>query len=178
MGRELSKAAHGVVDIYGELSKERLSHLVNITSRCYARALKLRLDAHDLPLGYWAILRTLWNEDGLTQRVLSERASLTPPTAHTVLKAMEAIGYVRREQREGNRKNLHVYLTPTGRRLMKALIPPALEVNDVAVAGISSADLKILQRTLHRMIENLCRDRGLAGAATGRSKTRKGARPA
>jgi len=57
-------------------------------------------------------------------------------------------------------------------------MPPALEVNDVAVAGISSADLKILQRTLYRMIENLCRDQGLAGAATGRPKTRKGARPA
>jgi len=143
---------------YGELSQERLSHLVNIASRCYARSLRLRLAEHGIPLGYWGILRTLWNEDGLIQSTLSERADLMPPTAHVVLKDMEEIGYVRREHKAGNRKNMHVYLTERGRKMMGGLMPTALEVNDVATEGLSAGDLKIMQRSLQRIIENLSFD--------------------
>ena len=137
---------------------DRLAHLVRDAGRAYARALQVRLSAHDVPFGHWTFLRILWDGDGLTQRELSERAGLQEPTTYAALKTMEKLGYVVREQRPDSRKKVYVLLTPKGRALKEHLVPLAEEVNDVAMAGVSAEDIATTRRTLLLMIENLARD--------------------
>jgi hypothetical protein len=76
---------------------------------------------------------------------------------------MEALGYIRRERRPDNRKNIHVFLTARGKALRPKLVPLAEEVNDVAVRGVSAAEVAVTRRTLLVMIENLARDELQAG---------------
>ena len=85
------------------------------------------------------------------------------PTTSSALGAMEKLGYVRRERRPDNRKNVHVFLTPKGKALRRKLVPLAEEVNDVAVRGASAADVAATRRTLLVMVENLARDELQAG---------------
>jgi DNA-binding MarR family transcriptional regulator len=118
----------------------------------------VRLAAHDVALGHWTFLRILWQRDGMTQRELSLEAGVMEPTTLHALRGMEARGWVRREQRAGNRKNLHVRLTPAGRRLRDVLVPLAEEVNALAVAGVPPADLAATRRALLTMVGNLARD--------------------
>jgi hypothetical protein len=80
------------------------------------------------------------------------------PTTSTALAAMAKLGYIRRARKPGNRKNMHVFLTPKGRALRRKLVPLAEEVNEVAVRGASAADVAATRRTLLVMIENLARD--------------------
>ena len=77
------------------------------------------------------------------------------PTTFTALKAMEANGLIERRQLNGNRKNIHIYLTQKGRDLKKTLIPLAEEVNDIAVEGVECEDLRVTRRTLLKIISNL-----------------------
>jgi DNA-binding MarR family transcriptional regulator len=142
---------------------DRLAHLVKDATRGLLRALQIRLSQHGVAFGHWAFLRILWEADGLTQRALSVEAGLMEPTTSSALGAMEKLGYVRRERRPDNRKNVHVFLTPKGKALRRKLVPLAEEVNDVAVRGASVADVAATRRTLLVMVENLARDEMQAG---------------
>ena len=115
---------------------DRLAHLVRDAARAFVRALQWRLAEHDVSFGHWTFLRILWEQDGLTQKQLSDEAGVMEPTTYAAVTAMEELGYVTREQRPGNRKNVHVVLTPRGRALKRKLVPLAEEVNRIGVDGV------------------------------------------
>ena len=137
---------------------DRLAHLIKDATRGLVRALQMRLAEHSVSFGHWTFLRILWETDGLTQRELSVQAGVMEPTTFAALKAMEKLGYISRRQRPDNRKNVHVFLTPKGRALKAKLVPLAEEVNEIAVRGVSAADVAATRRALLAMIENLARD--------------------
>jgi DNA-binding MarR family transcriptional regulator len=137
---------------------DRLAHLVKDATRALVRALQMRLVEHGVSFGHWTFLRILWEREGLTQRELSEQAGVMEPTTFSALKAMERLGYVERRQLPDNRKNVYVHLTAKGRALKAKLVPLAEEVNRVAVARISNADVAKARETLITLIENLARD--------------------
>lgn len=134
---------------------ERLAHLTKEAWRAFVRALQTRLAAHGVPFGHWTFLRVLWEEDGITQRALSEAAAVAEPSTATAIRAMEDLGYVSRRQVRGNRKNVYVYLTAKGRALKAKLEPLAEEVNAIAVRGARAADVAATRRTLLLIVENL-----------------------
>lgn len=137
---------------------DRIAHLVKDAMRGLMRALQMRHAEHSVSFGHWTFLRILWENDGLTQRELSERAGLQEPTTFAALKAMEKLGLVTRKQLPDSRKKVYVFLTPKGRALRPKLVPLAEEVNEVAMRGISPEDIATTRRTLLVMIENLARD--------------------
>lgn len=135
--------------------QDRLAHLIRDVARAQMRALQTRLAAHGVSFGHWTFLRILWNEDGLTQRELSELAGVMEPTTYSAVKAMEAMGLIERRQLAGNRKNMHVFLTRAGRSLQKVLVPLAQDVNRTSVRGIPDESVAIVRKSLLTMIENL-----------------------
>ena len=110
-----------------------------------------------MPFGHWTFLRILWDRDGLTQRELSDEAGVKESSTFSALRAMEALGYVRRDQRPENRKNVYVTLTPKGRALKARLVPLAIEVNHAAVRGIPASNIEAARATLLAVVENLKR---------------------
>lgn len=158
--------------------EDRLAHLVKDASRSFVRALQLRLVEHGVSPGHWQFLRILWEHDGLTQRELSEQAGVMEPTTFSALKGMELAGYVERRQMAENRKNVYVFLTTKGRALKDKLVPLAEDVNRVAVAGITPADIALVRRVLLEVIENLAREetqpRGAGTAGVARAAPRAG----
>jgi DNA-binding MarR family transcriptional regulator len=114
----------------------------------------------------------LWTRDGLTQRELSEQAGVMEPTTFTAVKAMEERGLVERRQIAGNRKNMHVFLTPAGRALEKQLVPLAVEVNRISMRGLDADTVARTRRALLTMIENLADDEtGPTGGPTVRPRS-------
>lgn len=138
--------------------QDRLAHLIRDVARAQMRALQTRLAAHGVSFGHWTFLRILWNEDGLTQRELSELAGVMEPTTYSAVKAMEAMGLIERRQLAGNRKNMHVFLTRAGRSLQKVLVPLAQDVNRTSVRGIPDESVAIVRKSLLTMIENLANE--------------------
>ncbi len=143
---------------HSAVPNDRMAHLIKDATRVFLRALQMRLSRHDVQLGHWAFLRILWEQDGMTQRELSDEAGFMEPTTVIALRSMESLGYVTREHRPDNRKNLYVFLTPKGKRLKKVLIPLAEEVNQIALAGATDADVATTRRTLLSMLDNLSQD--------------------
>jgi DNA-binding MarR family transcriptional regulator len=137
---------------------DRLAHLVKDAARAMVRALQMRLAEHSVTFGHWTFLRILWETDGLTQKELSVQAGVMEPTTFAAVKAMEALGYVQRQQTPDNKKNMHVFLTVDGRALRDKLVPLAEEVNDIGVKGLSERDISAARKVLLAVIENLADD--------------------
>jgi DNA-binding MarR family transcriptional regulator len=137
---------------------DRLAHLVRDAGRAFNKRLQARLQAHQVSFGHWTFLRILWTEDGLTQKQLSDLAGVMEPTTFSAIKAMEEMGYLERRQKPDNRKNMYVHLTAKGRALQKQLVPLAVDVNHVAVKGLSKTDLLTTRKVLLKLIENLAQD--------------------
>lgn len=137
---------------------DRLAHLVKDATRAFVRALQARLAGEGVSFGHWTFLRILWEHDGLTQKQLSDEAGVMEPTTFAAVTAMERLGYVKREQRPGNRKNVHVTLTPRGRALKRKLVPLAEEVNRIGVEGIDTVRIATTRAVLVTIIANLARD--------------------
>jgi DNA-binding MarR family transcriptional regulator len=137
---------------------DRLAHLIRDASKGLVRALHLRLVEHDVSYGHWTFLRILWERDGLTQRELSIEAGVMEPTTFSALKTMEKLGYIKRRQTSGNKKNVYIDLTAKGRALKAKLVPLALDVNRIAIRGASAADVAATRELLLKMIENLAED--------------------
>ncbi len=140
------------------------------------RALQARLVEHGVSFGHWTFLRILWERDGLTQRELSNEAGVMEPSTFAAIKAMEELGYVRREQLPDNRKNMYVHLTPKGRALREKLVPLAEEVNRIAVRSVSAADVETTRRTLLTILGSLADDEA-RGRAVSRPSSRRSAPP-
>ena len=134
---------------------DRLAHLIRVVARAQMRALQIRLADHDVSFGHWTFLRILWIKDGLTQRELSDFAGVMEPTTFNAVKVMEAMGFIERRQLAGNRKNIHVFLTPAGRELQSVLVPLAEGVNNISVRGMSDRTIATVRKGLLAMIENL-----------------------
>jgi DNA-binding MarR family transcriptional regulator len=141
-----------------QLTDERLAHLIRLAARGFTRSLQLRLTAHDVTFGQWVFLRIMWEEDGLSQKELSRRANLTEPTTHSALQRLEKLELITRRNLSGNKRRLHAFLTDKGWALRKKLEPLAVEVNDVAVAGLDATQREVLRTALLGMIDNLEED--------------------
>ena len=68
--------------------EESAGYLVRDTHLLFAKALRNRLQNHQITPGQWYFLRTLWDEEGLSQRELSRRVGTTEPTTVSALRLL------------------------------------------------------------------------------------------
>jgi DNA-binding MarR family transcriptional regulator len=144
---------------------DRLAHLVKDATKSLLRGLQRRLAEHNVLFGHWAFLRILWEQEGLTQRELNERAGLMEPTTYSALKAMESLGYIERRHLRDNRKNLHIYLTDAGRDLQHKLVPLAEEVNAISTRGLRDDEVATCRKVLLAIVVNMAGDEAAAESA-------------
>lgn len=136
-------------------AEQSVGHQVRWTYRAFQRELESRIRPYGITLGMWAFLRALWEEDGLSQRELSDRARTTEPTTVTALHAMEKRGLVVRVPNTDDRRKSNIYLTKPARALRELLLPVAREVNRTAMVDLSRAEIDALKRILTKIRANL-----------------------
>jgi DNA-binding MarR family transcriptional regulator len=142
----------------GQLTERSFSYLVRHAHRAFVRRLGDALQPHDLNVAEWAILRVLWNEQGITQVELAQRmrvhkASLTPTLA-----ALERKALILRLRETEDRRKMRLGLTEAGQALETALLPYGILNNDLALRGINPRDAETARRVLEAIIRNLDSD--------------------
>lgn len=133
----------------------QVAHLLRDAQRSLSRALSERIVTHGVTIGQWYFLRALWDEDGLTQRELSQRVGMMEPTTVAALNGMERRGLVQRVRNTRDRRKINIFLTDKGKALRQTLLGYEDEVDRLAVSGLSEADHACLIRSLQAMIRNM-----------------------
>ncbi|MFC5359998.1 MarR family winged helix-turn-helix transcriptional regulator [Azospirillum himalayense] len=132
-----------------------LPRAVREAHRAITRALQIRIVDHGVSMGQWYFLRALWDEDGLTQRELSQRVGMMEPTTVTALNNLERCDLVQRVRNPHDRRKVNIYLTPKGKALRADILPCAEEIEETATQGISSDELALTVSVLRRVSVNL-----------------------
>ncbi|WP_236025048.1 MarR family winged helix-turn-helix transcriptional regulator [Arenibaculum pallidiluteum] len=132
-----------------------IGHLVRDLNKAFARSLQNRIALHGVSMGQWFFLRALWEQDGLTQRELSQRVGMMEPTTVTALNGMERRGLVERVRNVHDRRKVNIYLTAKGRSLREVLLPCSDAVSEQARRGIDAEALNTAMAVLERMMGNL-----------------------
>ncbi|MBI4967800.1 MAG: MarR family transcriptional regulator [Rhodospirillales bacterium] len=143
---------------YYAAPNESVGFMVREVYRSLARSLQARIAREGVSIGMWFVLRTLWEEDGLSQRELGDRIGLNAPTMVTALNAMERAGFVKRVPHATDRRKTNIFLTKRGHELKDVLWPMATEVLGLALKGISRDQIQVMARHLKRMLTNLDSD--------------------
>lgn len=126
--------------------------------RAFDRALQRRLASHGIATGYWYYLRALWDEDGLTQKQLSDRTGVAENTTAAMITAMMKDGLVTRTRAADDKRKWRIALTPHAIALRAALFPYVADVNGIAAAGISAKEQALFLDLIERMTANLAKD--------------------
>jgi DNA-binding MarR family transcriptional regulator len=134
---------------------DRLAHLVKDAGKLLARALQSRLNQRSIAYGHWTFLRILWKHNGISQTRLSHLAGVMAPSTFSAVRAMEKLDYIVRKQKPSNRKNIYIFLTPAGKALEAELVPLAVEVNAIAVAGLTRKQIAEFRKALIAIIGKL-----------------------
>lgn len=153
--------------------EESVGYQLRLTHRYFAQELQDLLQPHGLPSGMWYFLRVLWEQDGLSQREISQLVGATAPTTVEQLRKMEQRGFIRRVQAPSDKRKIQVFLTEQGRALEPKLLPLAEQVVDTATRGFSPADVEALRAILSRMQDNLAQA-GRRRPEPPRSRTESG----
>lgn len=115
------------------------------------RAYRPILDALGLTYPQYIALIALWEEDGQTVSALGEKLFLESNTLTPLLKKLEGAGYVRRERRRADERQVLVSLTAEGRRLREK----GLSMNVGPACGLDAAEFAQLQQAVVKLRDNL-----------------------
>lgn len=103
----------------------------------------------------WAILASLWEEDGVHQSLIAEKIGKDRHTITRMLNLLEKNGFVRRVSTEKDKRLLNVYLTDSGRDIKDKLVSIVLGFGEKAFAGLTQNELTELTRILKHITGNL-----------------------
>ena len=133
-----------------------LPYLINrVGSALVARFTADALAARNLTIDMWRVLVALSNNGGQRQIDLAGLTSIDTSTLSRLVTRLVRRGLVTRIRSERSSREVLVRLTANGKALVGRLIPIALRLEAVAMAGIAARDLNTTKRTLRRMYQRL-----------------------
>lgn len=123
--------------------------MIRDVNRLFQKELGKRIAPLNVSLGQWYALRVLWVQDGLTQAEIAQRAGVAPPGMVAALRSLIEQGIVVRDRHPTDQRKNLIFLTKRGRQLEVDCLTEAARVNEIALAGVSEADIEVCMRVLH-----------------------------
>lgn len=134
---------------------QSLGYLCRINFRVFSRILEGYTLPHGVSAGQWRFLRVLWEQDGISQRELSDRVGTREPTTVRAVRSMIKAGLIQRRRCGRDKRKYFIDLTPRGRELQAELMHMVVTVNERALQGISDEEIATTRRVLSRTYHNL-----------------------
>jgi DNA-binding MarR family transcriptional regulator len=132
-----------------------LAHCFREITRLFRRVFHDHIQRFGITDGEWACLRSLWDEDGISQTVLSERLDMTPAAVALWVTVLERDGFAKRVRDRTDRRKLLIYLTPKGRATQAKLQPAIRSIHEKAFASFSDEEILTLRAMFARIEEAL-----------------------
>ena len=124
------------------------------TYKSFAHNLTENIAPLGLSINMWFVLRTLWQEDGLTQNALATRIDVSPAAMVKLINNLREMGLLTRES-GADRRAAYVRLTAKGRGLRLKATAQALQTEARALRGFSVEEVRMLLAMLERLRVNL-----------------------
>jgi DNA-binding MarR family transcriptional regulator len=139
-----------------EFVREKSSgYMTNWAARLFARAIDVKLKPLGLSSAYMPVIFALGRGEALSQRALTEAASIEQPTMAATLARMERDGWVKKQPDAGDRRSFLYSLTPKGMQMTEKVRAAGHAVNAAAMEGMNEAEREAYLRLLGKVVANL-----------------------
>ena len=108
-----------------------------------------------MSVGQFAILRALWEDDGLSLKEIAERCPIDLTTVTRTLGRMERDDLVRRRRNKEDGRVVNFFLTASAKANRSAAIAGTVEVNERAFRGYDETDREAAMNLMERLEDNL-----------------------
>lgn len=135
-----------------------LGYMTNWAARLFVRAIERRLAGGTA--GPMPVFLALQDGRAMTQTALAQQASVEQPTMANTLNRMERDGLVSRTPDPNDRRSALVRLTELGRERADQAFASAVEVNAIAAAELTPAELATYLDLVRRIVAALDKDSG------------------
>lgn len=124
-------------------------------SDLYVKSIRARMRPYGLSLNQFRLLRELWEEEGVTQRVIARRMQVSEPATVATIDSLVDAGLVLRARVEDDKRKSSIVLTDRGERLRDLILAVNDGLNEAALVGLSPDERTALGALLDRVIVNL-----------------------
>ncbi len=135
--------------------EQRLAYALVRAAKSYLRVSNVGLAEMGLQQGQDALLRYVWQNDGLLQSELVGCLSVEPPTVTKMLARLEKAGFVKRRRDPKHKKQWRVYLTAKGKQVEKHVEEHWARMEARATQGLTPAEKRTFVELAKRVRENL-----------------------
>jgi len=113
------------------------------------------IENYDVTLPMWRVLLELWHHGDHRLGELSERTSIDLSTLSRLLVAMQRKKLIVRRRSGLDGRALSLTLTQKGLELAESIAPYAIRYEDIAMEGLSAAEVRTLKALLKIVYNNL-----------------------
>lgn len=103
----------------------------------------------------WGVLNRLWENEGIHQSALAERAAKDRHNITRILNLLEKSGFIFRTPDGEDKRRLNVYLTQEGKALKRKLIPIVIGFLQKCFEGLTQEEVQDLRRIHEHILKNL-----------------------
>lgn len=122
-------------------------------SRLITRAYQEELDALAITYPQYLVLLVLWENDSMPVNTIAEKLILNTNTVTPLLKRMEAMGLVVRQQSKTDQRKIIISLTPQGIELQEKAAQIPLHLIEKLQIESSEQSIKELQSLRNKLYE-------------------------
>lgn len=138
-----------------EVDTRYLESLVGYNSRRAALVIievfLKRMAVYELKPVDFSVLSLITHNPGITSRQLCAALNIQPPNLVGMVRVLEKRTLIARQPHPHDGRAIGLYLTPAGKKLMKAAERTAAELEANATANLSEAERKTLIRLLQKI---------------------------
>ncbi len=110
---------------------------------------------YEITAEQWNIIRHLWEEEGLSQREIGDKAAKDKPNITRMLDVLEKKGLLVRQPDPRDRRKYRLYLTPEGKDLHRQLLPVARDLRERVFRNLTPEERRLLKETMNRIYRDL-----------------------
>ena len=103
----------------------------------------------------WGVLNRLWENEGMHQSALAQRAAKDRHNITRILNLLEKNGFIFRTPDGEDKRRLNVYLTEEGKALKQKLIPIVIGFLQKCFEGLTQEEVQDLRRMHEHILKNL-----------------------
>jgi DNA-binding MarR family transcriptional regulator len=130
---------------------DSIGFILNHAGRRVSQLFTSRLQPYGITTEQWTVLSRLAEQDGISQKLLAQRAEKDQTNLTRILDQLERKGLVERKANAADRRSFLTYITAKGKELQGTLAPIEQRVVQEVTEGLSAGQIAELRTLLTHM---------------------------
>ena len=132
-----------------------LFSLITEIRRKNALIMSFKLKEYDITHEQWVVLKTIENNDFLTQKVIADLTNKGKSTLTRILDQLEQKNLIQRNMNDKDRRSIVLAETDEGKRIVPQILPVEEKVRTMMLNGISEEDIIQVNNVFIKFLGNI-----------------------